>query len=107
MSNHIIGDYRGFEYVGTLQSTGTSANSKDATGLGTTSGLPPGDYLLQCDAAGSFAQVASGTATVAATNGIELAADEKVKLRVGQRLRFLAWISGAGTTNLRVFRVHD
>lgn len=96
-----------YEYLGTLQSTGTSANSNGVAALGAASGLAPGKYLVQADGAGTFAQVDTATDTVAATTGIKIAADGTLTFAVGTRLNFIAWISGAGTTNLRVFRAHS
>lgn len=101
------------QYIGTIQSTGTNVISN------LTNAILPGDRLLIVpDAAGYYqaSESAASPATVnSAVNGVPLAATEKAYILLADRTTpgynkatdeaYVQWISSAGTTNLKVFRI--
>jgi hypothetical protein len=99
------------QYLGTIQSTGSNVISN------LSSAIQKGYRLLvQPDATGYL--LASDSATVpttvnSATTGVKLSGDEKFYICLKSDLKpgssdgegWLQWISGSGTTNLKVWRL--
>lgn len=103
------------EYLGTIQSTGTNVISNLSGAI--TKGMR---LMVQADAAGYINPANHATTPVtpnvtnSAVNGVKLAADEKyfIGLAADDNLAnaingesYLQWISGSGTTNLKVWRL--
>ena len=94
-------------YLGTIQSTGTNVVSTLA------SAIKAGDRLMvQADAQGYVLPSNAGanspinpSVTNSATTGVKMAADEKLYLCLRDDESGLQWISGSGTTNLKVWRM--
>ena len=92
-------------YLGTIQSTGTSVTNATTSSAFT---IPAGaTIVVQADATGYFRPVGTPdtTTNVSATNGFKLAADESRVMTLRSDRASLAWISGSGTTNLKVWQL--
>ena len=97
------------KYLGTLQSTGTAVTNAST---GTPFVIPKGaKILVQADAAGYFLGDAS---TVSSSTGVKIAADGTYTMSCGRitttsvssaTSSIVSWISGSGTTNLKVFEL--
>jgi hypothetical protein len=99
------------QYLGTIQSTGTNVISNLAGAIQKGFRL-----LVQADATGYVLgsdNATTPTVTNSATTGVKISADEKFYLCLEADSRpsssdgegWLQWISGSGTTNLKVWRL--
>jgi len=92
--------------LGTIVATTTKNNYDTATPFNNSGdGLKGKVLLIQPDAACYILPVTSSTGTVTTSNGVKLAADEKVTIHMGQRFPGLACLSVSGTTNCKVWEL--
>jgi hypothetical protein len=116
LASAALGQYVTDVYKGTLTSTGTSINSSTVAGLSTNgatgagaSGLAPGAYTIQCDAAVYFETATTSSATTSSASGTLLQAGQPWPFGVpatgdGATRVFFAEISVSGTANCKVWK---
>lgn len=104
-----LGQYVNDQYLDTLQSTGSSVNSSTKSALGSTAGIPPGAYTVQCDAATYFELLTTSSATTSSTTGQKIQADQPWPFGIpqtgpGATRNYAAVISVSGTVNCKFYR---
>lgn len=93
-------------FLGVIVATTTKNNHDTATPFNNTGDALKGKVLLiQPDAACYILPGTANTATVTTSNGVKLAADERVIIHMAQGHSFLACLSVSGTTNCRVWEL--
>jgi hypothetical protein len=93
-------------HLGTIVATTTKNNHDTASAFNNTGDALKGKLLmLQPDAACYVLAGTTNAATVTTTNGVKLAADERVLIRMRENQGWLACVSVTGTTNCRVWEL--
>lgn len=93
-------------YLGTIIATTTKNNHDTATPFNDTGDALKGKALMvQPDTACYILAGATNAGTVTTSNGVKLAADERVILTMTRDQGWLACVAVSGTTNLKVWEL--
>jgi hypothetical protein len=93
-------------YLGTIVASTTKNNHDTASPFNDTGDALEGKFLLvQCDAAAYVLPGTANTTTVTTSNGVKLAADERVILSMAAGYKWLAALAVTGTANCKVWEL--
>lgn len=90
-------------YLGTIAASTTKNNHDTAAPFNNTgSGLANKLLLIQCDAAAHILPGTTNATTVTTSNGVKLAADERVVVRMEEGY---GWLAAVGAANCKVWEL--